>query len=117
MRPRSTRVGLLEPVPIRFLDLIRQTSSTSIALLVQNGQLTAAEAHSLKQALARAITSLRRTGTLPARLPAGLAGAFNRDGMGTPLELSQIDRYDPAAVAAKLPAHTAVLLTCSNADG
>jgi uncharacterized protein len=29
----------------------------------------------------------------------------------------QIDRYDPAAVAAKLPAHTPVLLTCSNADG
>ena len=45
-----------------------------------------------------------------------MAGTFNRDGMGTPLELSQIDRYDPAAVAAKLPAHTAVLLTCSNAD-
>jgi uncharacterized protein len=32
------------------------------------------------------------------------------------LEFAQIDRYDPAAVAAKLPAHTAVLLTCSNAD-
>ena len=45
-----------------------------------------------------------------------MADTFNRDGMGTPLELSQIDRYDPAAVAAKLPAHTAVLLTCSNAD-
>jgi hypothetical protein len=44
------------------------------------------------------------------------AAAFNRNGMGTQLELSQISRYDPAAVAAKLPAHTAVLLTCSNAD-
>jgi hypothetical protein len=32
------------------------------------------------------------------------------------LELSQIDRYDPASVAAGLPAHTTVLLTCSNAD-
>ena len=32
------------------------------------------------------------------------------------LELAQIDRYDPAAVAAKLPADTAVLLTCSNTD-
>ena len=61
--------------------------------------------------------SLRRTGTLPARLPAGVAGTFNRNGIGTLPELSQIDRYDPAAVAVKLPAHTAVLLTCSNADG
>ena len=32
------------------------------------------------------------------------------------LEFAQIDRYDPAAVAARLPANTAVLLTCSNAD-
>ena len=115
--PKVRAVGLLEPVPIRFLDLIGQVSSASIASLVQNGQLTAVEAQGLKQALARAIASLRHTGTLPARLPDGVAGTFNRDGVGTPLELSQIDRYDPAAVAARLPAHTAVLLTCSNADG
>jgi acetyl esterase/lipase len=114
--PKVRAVGLLEPVPIRFLDLIGQTSSASIASLVQNGQITAAQAHSLRQALARAIASLRRTGTLPPGLPAGVAGTFNRNGMGTQLELSQIDRYDPAAVAAKLPAPTAVLLTCSNAD-
>ena len=62
--------------------------------------------------ISRAIASLRRTGTLPS----GLAGTFNRNGTGTLLELAQIDRYDPATVAAKLPAHTAVLLTCSNAD-
>lgn len=115
--PRVRAVGLLEPVPIRFLGLIGQASGASIALQVQEGQLTAVEAQGLQQALARAIASLRRTGTLPARLPDGVAGAFNRDGMGTLPELSQIDRYDPAAVAARLPAHTAVLLTCSNADG
>jgi len=114
--PKVRAVGLLEPVPIRFLDLVGRSSIASIALAVQNGQLTAAQAHSLRQALARAIASLRRTGTLPPGLPAGAAGTFNRDGMGTQLELSQIDRYDPAALAAKLPAHTAVLLTCSNAD-
>ena len=114
--PKVRAVGLLEPVPIRFLDLVGQSSIASLTLAVQNGQLTAAHARSLGQAITRAIASLRRTGTLPARLPAGVAGTFNRDGMGTLLELSQIDRYDPAAVAATLPAHTAVLLTCSNAD-
>ena len=112
--PRVRAVGLLEPVPVRFLDLLGQSTVASIASLVQQGQITAAQAQNLKQALARAIASLRRTSTLPAGLPVGLAGTFN--GNGTPLELSQIDRYDPAAVAAKLPAHTAVLLTCSNAD-
>jgi dienelactone hydrolase len=115
--PKVRAVGLLEPVPIRFLDLIGQTSIASLTLAVHNGQFTAAQAHRLQQAITRAIASLRHTGTLPPGLPAGVAGTFSRDGMGTLRELSQISRYDPAAVAAKLPAHTAVLLTCSNADG
>jgi len=114
--PRVRAVVLLEPVPIRFLDLIGQSSGASLAGEVQNGQISAGQAHRLGRAITRAIASLRHTGTLPAGLPAGVAGTFNRDGMGTSLELSQIDRYDPAAVAARLPAHTAVLLTCSNAD-
>ena len=113
--PKVRAVGLLEPVPIRFLGLLGQASIASIASLVQQGQIKAAQAHSLERAFARAVTSLRRTGTLPPGLPDGVAGTFS--GNGTLLELAQIDRYDPAAVAAKLPAHTAVLLTCSNADG
>jgi len=102
-------------VPIPFLDLLKQSSAASLALEVHADQLTAAQAHSLQQAFARAATSLARTGTLPPSLPDGLAATFH--GNGTPLELAQISRYDPAAVAATLPAHTAVLLTCSNADG
>jgi uncharacterized protein len=113
--PKVRAVGLLEPVPIRFVNLIEQSSIASLALEVQDGQITAAQARSLKNALARAVTSVRRTGTLPPGLPDGLAATFH--GNGTLLELSQISRYDPAAVAAKLPAHTPVLLTCSNADG
>jgi uncharacterized protein len=75
--------------------------------------MTAARARSLEQALARAAASLRRTGTLPPGMPCELPGFV----FPTPLlEFAQIDRYDPAAVAAKLPARTAVLLTCSNAD-
>jgi uncharacterized protein len=113
--PKIRAVGLLEPVPIRFLDLIEQSSIASLTLGVQQGYLKAAQAHSLRQALTQAVTSLRHTGTLPGGLPGGVAATFH--GNGTPLELTQIDRYDPAAVAAELPAHTAVLLTCSNADG
>jgi len=113
--PKVRAVGLLEPVPIRFVNLIEQSSIASLTLELRNGQISAARAHSLQQAITRAVASLRRTGTLPAGLPDGLAATFH--GNGTPLELSQISRYDPAAVAAKIPAHTAVLLTCSNADG
>lgn len=113
--PRVHAVGLLEPVPIPFVNLIEQSVIASLTRDVQSGQITAAQAHSLQQATAWAATSLRRTGTVPPGLPDGVAAAFQ--GNGTPAELSQISRYDPAAVAAKLPAHTRVLLTCSNADG
>ncbi len=112
--PRVRAVGLLEPVPMRFLDLVQQSSAASLARLVQQGQVTAAQAQTFEQAFTRAIASLRRSGTLPAGLPAEVAATFSdKDAL---LELSQIDRYDPAALAARLPAHTAVLLTCSNAD-
>ena len=114
--PKVRAVGLLEPVPIRILDVVEQSTIASLTRDVQNGQMTAAQAHSLGQAIAWAITSLRRSGTLPARLPDGVADTFNRNVTGTLLELYQIDRHDPAAVAVKLPAHTAVLLTCSNAN-
>jgi predicted esterase len=99
--PKVRAVGLLEPVPIRFLDLLGQSTIASIASLAQQGQITAAQAQNLKQALARAIASLRRTGTLPARLPDGLPGTFSNN--GTPLELAQIDRYDPAAGRRQVP--------------
>jgi hypothetical protein len=103
-------VVLLEPVPLRFLDLIEQSVIASI-----QSQYTAAQARSMEQTVTRMIASLRRNGTLPPVLQPGmgLAQVFQR-----PLgEAVQIDRYDPAAVAAKLSAHTPVLLTCSNADG
>ena len=114
--PKVRAIVLLEPVPMRTLDLIEQGMIAGITSAAEQGQITAAQALNREQAISRAIASLRDTGTVPARLPDGVAATFNRNGTGTLLELSQIDRYDPAAVAAKLPAHTAVLLTCSNAD-
>jgi hypothetical protein len=113
--PKVHAVGLLEPVPIRFLDMLQQSMIASLALAAHAGQITASQAHSNEQAIAEAVASLRRTGTLPPGLPDGLAATFHA--MGPLREFAQIDRYNPVTVAAKLPAHTAVLLTCSNADG
>jgi len=113
--PKVRAVVLLEPVPIRFLDLIEQSATASLTREVLQGYVTAAQAKSIKQAIARMVASLRHTGALPPGLQpgVGLAYTFQR-----PLrEAVQIDRYDPAAIAAKLPAHMPVLLTCSNADG
>ena len=113
--PKVRAVGLLEPVPMRFLDTIEQSTIASLTREVMGGYITAAQAKSTEQAFVRMVASLRRTGALPPGMQpgAGLAYTFQRP----LLELTQIDRYDPAAVAAQLPAHTPVLLTCSNADG
>ena len=113
--PKVRAVALLEPVPMRFLDLIQQSATASLTREVMQGYATTAQAKSTEQAFARMIASLRRTGTLPPGLQAGkgVAAIFQQ-----PLrEATQIDRYDPVTVAARLPAHTPVLLTCSNADG
>ena len=113
--PKIRAVALLEPVPTRFLDLVVQSSDASITRQVMQGYLTSAQARSDEQAFARMTVTLRRTGALPPGMQpgAGLGSMFQRP----LLEVTQIDRYDPAAVAATLPAHTPVLLTCSNADG
>jgi pimeloyl-ACP methyl ester carboxylesterase len=112
--PKVRAVVLLEPVPMRFLDLVEQSTIASDTVAIPQGYETAAQARSQEQAVARMVASLRRTGTLPPGMSPGVGPArvFQQ-----PLrEAVQIDRYDPAAVAAKLPAHTPVLLTCSNAD-
>jgi len=112
--PQVRAVVLLEPVPTRFLDLVEQSTIASDAVAIQQGDETVSQARSQEQAIARIVASLRRTGTLPPGMSPGVGPArvFQQ-----PLrEAMQIDRYDPAAVAAELPAHTPVLLTCSNAD-
>jgi dienelactone hydrolase len=38
--PRVRAVGLLEPVPIRLLDLFERSSTASLTRLVQNGQIS-----------------------------------------------------------------------------
>ena len=89
--PKVHAVGLLEPVTARFLSFFAGSPTG-----------------------ARAVGYLRRTGTLPAALPAAVANEFKAN--GTPLELSQIDHYDPANLATKLTPQTPVLLSCSNED-
>jgi uncharacterized protein len=100
--PRIHAVVLLEPVPARMLSFMVPAAGTV--------------SPSLRQAAERAVASLRHTGRLPGGLPAAVTSSFDPTRWGTQLELSQIDRYDPAVLAAHLPPDTAVLLTCSNMD-
>ena len=100
--PKIHAVVLLEPVPARMLSLFLPAPGTVPP--------------SVQRSVERAVASLRRTGALPGGLSAAVANSFNPSDWGTQLELSQIDRYGPATLAANLPPSIAVLLTCSNAD-
>ena len=111
--PHVHTLGLIEPLSERYLDIIAIQVDAQVAAAQQAGQLTAAQAASLTQALARAIAQLRSAGTVPSGLPAALSGVL---GPSSALYLSQADRHDPASLAAKLPAGTPVLVTCSSAD-
>ena len=100
--PRIHAVVLLEPAPVRMLSLFLPAPGTVPP--------------SVQRSVDRAVASLRQTGALPRGLPAAVTASFDPGDWGTQLELSQIDRYDPASLAAKLQPRTPVLLTCSNAD-
>jgi acetyl esterase/lipase len=114
--PRVHALGLLEPLSIRVLDHVNELVSTQVAIARQAGHLSAAQASSIKKTLTRAIVSLRTTGTFPRDLPDWMAGVGLNLNAAAQLYWAQVDRYDPAAVAAKLTPQMPVLLTCSNAD-
>ena len=111
--PPVHAVGLLEPLSLRSLDLLAVQTQTQMTAARTAGQISASQRAEVERLVASTIASLRATGTLPADLPSGLAGVLPASSARF---LSQIDRYDPSAVAADLPAGTPVLVTCSDAD-
>ena len=106
-------LGLLEPLAGRFLDIIATQIDAQVAAARRARVYTARQASAVTRALTTAIGRLRTTGTVPSGLPSVLATVFSPVNA---LFLSQADRYDPAALAARLSPGTPVLVTCSNAD-
>lgn len=111
--PRVHALGLLEPLSVRYLDLLAIQVKGQISAALRAGQITPARGTEIERALASAITSLRTTGKVPPNLPNGLTSVLNPS---TALFLSQADRYDPAELAARLPPRFPVLISCSNDD-
>ncbi|MCK0177096.1 hypothetical protein MWU83_23290 [Mycolicibacterium sp. F2034L] len=99
--PKVHSLGLLQPLPGRYLDIVTDRV---------RGQ---ASPEVLAQWLA-AVDQIRTAGTVPAQLPEGLSAIVNPGNVKAVIEA---DRIDPLALAADLPAGTPVLLTCSDADG
>jgi hypothetical protein len=111
--PRIAGLGLVEPASRRSLDTLDEQLSAQVTAAEQSGHITATQAAAENAALTATIASLRSNGTVPTDIPPDLAKIF---APSTADYLAQIDRLDPAVLAAGLPSRLPVLLTCSNAD-
>jgi len=111
--PPVHALALLEPLSVRYLDLITDQITAQVQAAEASGQLTAAAGSGLLSELAAIVSSLRANGTLPATVPSDLSSVFSAS---SALFLAQADRYDPGQLAARLPTGTPVLVSCSNDD-
>ena len=98
--PKIHSLGLFQPLPGRYLDIIT------------NRVRGDASSQTLAAWLAT-VDEVRTKGTLPAQLPEGLSAIVNP---GNVKAVVEADKIDPVALAAKVPAGTPVLLTCSDSD-
>jgi dienelactone hydrolase len=98
--PKIHSLALFEPLAGRYLDIIT------------NRVRGDASPQTLATWLA-AVDQVRTRGTVPDNLPEGLGAIVNP---GNVKAVAETDKIDPLALAAKVPAGTPVLLTCSDSD-
>ncbi len=112
--PRIHSLGLLQPLQGRYLTLLTTRVRDITESAVKAGTATRQHADSVIAAWNAAVAQARADGTLPGKpLPDGLSVFLNP---GNVKAVMQTDAIDPLAVAAKIPAGTPVLLTCSDVD-
>lgn len=112
--PRIHSLGLLQPLPARYLDLITGRVRTNVEAAVRVGSETQQQADSVLATWRAAVEQVRTTGTAPVDLPDGLSAIVNP---GNVKAVVESDAIDPVDVATRIPAATPVLLTCSDSDG
>jgi len=98
--PKIHSLGLFQPLPGRYLDIIT------------NRVRADASPQTMSMWLAT-VDEIRTKGTVPDKLPEGLSAIVNP---GNVKAVVEADKIDPVELAAKLPAGTPVLLTCSDTD-
>jgi len=98
--PKVHSLGLFQPLPGRYLDIITD-------------RVKADGKPETVAAWTAAVAQIRTQGTVPASLPDGLTAIVNQGNLKAVIDA---DKIDPLALAAKVPDGTPVLLTCSDAD-
>jgi alpha-beta hydrolase superfamily lysophospholipase len=111
--PRIHALGLLEPLGLRYLDLITVQVDAQLRAQVSAGEITKKLESTLETTLASAVKRLRATGKGAANLPYGLGTILNPS---TAKYLYEADKFDPETLGAEVAAKTPVILSCSNAD-
>ena len=112
--PSIHSVGLLQPLAARYLDLISSRVTADLAAAVRDGAKNQQQAAQVRSAWRSAVEQARTSGTVPADLPDGLSAILNPGNVSAVVDA---DAIDPAALAARIPDGTPVLLTCSDSDG
>ena len=112
--PKIHSLGLLQPLAGRYLDLITSRVRTDMAAAVKGGQKTQQDADQVNAAWDAAVAEARTKSTVPAKLPESLSAILNP---GNVKAVVEADAIDPLNLAARIPAGTPVLLTCSDSDG
>ena len=112
--PRIHSLGLLQPLPARYLDLISSRVVADVAEAVRTGAKTQQQGDQVLGAWRAAVGQVRSTGTAPAQLPDGLGAIL---APGNVKAVAESDAIDPLELAARIPSGTPVMLTCSDTDG
>lgn len=111
--PKIHSLGLFQPLSGRYLDIITGRVHADVDAAVTSGAKTRAQADAVVAAWTAAVSQARTQHTAPDKLPEGLSAILNAQNVKAVVEA---DAIDPVALAAKVPAGTPVLLTCSDAD-
>jgi len=99
--PKIHSLGLFQPLPGRYLDII-------------TARVRAGGSPETLATWLAAVDQVRTKGTAPEKLPEGLGAILNP---GNVKAVVEADAIDPEVLAAKVPAGTPVLFTCSDSDG
>ena len=110
--PKIRSLGLFQPLPGRYLDIMTGQVRADIDASVAAGGKTRQEGEQILAAWTAAVDQARISGTAPA-LPEGLGAILNP---ANAKAVAEADAIDPLALAARVPAGTPVLLTCSDSD-
>jgi hypothetical protein len=111
--PKIHSLGLLQPLGARYLDLISGRVRADVAAAVRSGAKTQQQADQTLAAWQAAVQQVRTSGSAPEKLPDGLGAIVNP---GNAKAVAEADAIDPLDLAARIPAGTPVLVTCSDSD-